>query len=50
MEGYEVLLNTSVITAGVNINNPNVTDIIVIGEKDVGKINSMLQELEGQKV
>lgn len=49
MEGYEVLLNTSVITAGVNINNPNVTDIIVIGEKDVGKIKQYVARVRGAK-
>ncbi|HEK8816333.1 TPA: DEAD/DEAH box helicase, partial [Clostridioides difficile] len=49
MEGYEVLLNTSVITAGVNINNPNVTDIIVIGEKDVGKIKQYVARARGAK-
>lgn len=49
MEGYEVLLNTSVITAGVNINNPNVTDIIAIGEKDVGKIKQYVARARGAK-
>ncbi|HGH0517503.1 TPA: DEAD/DEAH box helicase [Clostridioides difficile] len=49
MEGYEVLLNTSVITAGVNINNPNVTDIIVIGEKDIGKIKQYVARVRGAK-
>lgn len=49
MKGYEVLLNTSVITAGVNINNPNVTDIIVIGEKDIGKIKQYVARIRGAK-
>ncbi|EQI18779.1 enzyme, helicase family domain protein, partial [Clostridioides difficile Y165] len=44
-----MLLNTSVITAGVNINNPNVTDIIVIGEKDVGKIKQYVARARGAK-
>ena len=34
----EVLLNTSTIVAGVNIKEPNVTDIIVVGEKDIATI------------
>lgn len=32
------LLNTSVIVAGVNINEPNITDIIIVGEKDLSTI------------
>lgn len=38
MGEYETLLNTSVIVAGVNINEPNITDIIVVGFKDIGTI------------
>lgn len=34
----EGILNTSVIIAGVNINEPNVTDIIVVGVKDPSTI------------
>lgn len=49
MKGYEVLLNTSVIVAGVNINNPNITDIIIIGEKDVGKIKQYVARARGAK-
>ncbi|HFQ6533935.1 TPA: DEAD/DEAH box helicase [Clostridioides difficile] len=49
MEGYEVLLNTSVIVAGVNINNPNITDIVIIGEKDIGKIKQYVARVRGAK-
>ena len=49
MEGYEVLLNTSVIVAGVNINNPNITDIVIIGEKDIGKIKQYVARARGAK-
>ncbi|HEL5639308.1 TPA: DEAD/DEAH box helicase family protein, partial [Clostridioides difficile] len=49
MEGYEVLLNTSVIVAGVNINNPKITDIVVIGEKDIGKIKQYVARVRGAK-
>ncbi|MGS6980752.1 DEAD/DEAH box helicase family protein [Clostridioides difficile] len=49
MKGYEVLLNTSVIVAGVNINNPNITDIIIIGEKDIGKIKQYVARARGAK-
>ena len=38
MKNVDVLLNTSVIVAGVNINEPNITDIIVIGIKDIATI------------
>lgn len=38
MKNVDVLLNTSVIVAGVNINEPNITDIIVIGVKDIATI------------
>ncbi|MDV5741215.1 DEAD/DEAH box helicase, partial [Clostridioides difficile] len=33
----------------VNINNPNVTDIIVIGEKDIGKIKQYVARVRGAK-
>lgn len=38
MSDYEGCLNTSVMVAGVNIKNPDITDIIVVGVKDVGTI------------
>ncbi|HGT1646689.1 TPA: DEAD/DEAH box helicase family protein [Clostridioides difficile] len=38
MQNYDVLLNTTTIVAGVNINNSNITDIIIVGIKDVGTI------------
>lgn len=38
MGDFESLLNTTTIVAGVNIKNPNITDIIVVGLKDIGTI------------
>lgn len=38
MGDFKVLLNTTTIVAGVNIKNPNITDIIVVGLKDIGTI------------
>lgn len=35
---YEGILNTSVIVAGVNIYNKDVTDVIVVGEKDLATV------------
>lgn len=45
----EGLLNTSVIIAGVNIKEPKVTDIIIIGKKDIATIKQYVarfRELE----
>lgn len=38
MDNTQVLLNTSCIIAGVNIKEPFMTDIIVVGFKDIGTI------------
>lgn len=38
MSDFKVLLNTTTIVAGVNIKNPNITDIIISGIKDIGTI------------
>lgn len=38
MDNVQVLLNTSCIIAGVNIKEPDMTDIIVVGFKDIGTI------------
>ncbi|WP_196343002.1 CHC2 zinc finger domain-containing protein, partial [Paraclostridium sordellii] len=49
MGEYETLLNTSVIVAGVNINEPNITDIIVVGFKDIGTIKQYVARFRGLK-
>lgn len=38
MGDFEIMLNTTTIVAGVNIKNPNITDVILVGIKDVGTI------------
>lgn len=38
MGDFETLLNTTTIVAGVNIKNPNITDIVIVGIKDIGTI------------
>ncbi len=47
MGTYEVLLNTTTIVAGVNINNPNITDIVIVGIKDVGTIKQYVARFRG---
>lgn len=42
MSDFEVILNTTTIVAGVNINNPKITDIIVCGLKDIGTIKQYI--------
>lgn len=49
MGEYETLLNTSVIVAGVNINEPNVTDIVIVGFKDIGTIKQYIARFRGLK-
>lgn len=49
MGEYETLLNTSVIVAGVNINEPNVTDIVIVGFKDIGTIKQYVARFRGLK-
>lgn len=41
------LLNTSVIIAGVNINEPSITDIIVVGVKDPSTIKQYVARFRG---
>lgn len=38
MGDFKVLLNTTTIVAGVNIKNPLISDIIIVGIKDIGTI------------
>lgn len=47
MGAYEVLLNTTTIVAGVNINNPKITDIVIVGIKDVGTIKQYVARFRG---
>lgn len=49
MSDFEVLLNTTTIVAGVNINNPKITDIIVSGIKDIGTIKQYVARFRGLK-
>ena len=45
----ELLCNTSVIVAGVNIKEPNMTDIILIGVKDKAHIKQYVARFRGLK-
>lgn len=47
MGDYKVLLNTTTIVAGVNINNPNITDVIIVGIKDIGTIKQYIARFRG---
>lgn len=47
MGHFEVLLNTTTLVAGVNIYNPNITDIIVSGIKDIGTIVQYVARFRG---
>ena len=49
MGDYEVLLNTTTIVAGVNINNSKITDIIVSGIKDIGTIKQYVARFRDLK-
>ncbi|OJT88534.1 DEAD/DEAH box helicase, partial [Clostridioides difficile] len=49
MEGYEVLLNTTTILAGVNIKNKNITDIIIVNMKDIGAIKQYVARFRNLK-
>ena len=49
MGEYETLLNTSVIVAGVNINEPSITDIVIVGFKDIGTIKQYVARFRGLK-
>ena len=49
MKDIDVLLNTSVIVAGVNIYEPNITDVIVIGIKDIATIKQYVARFRDLK-
>lgn len=49
MSDFEVLLNTTTIVAGVNINNPKITDIIISGIKDIGTIKQYVARFRDLK-
>ncbi|MEG1312136.1 MAG: DEAD/DEAH box helicase, partial [Romboutsia sp.] len=42
MGDFETLLNTTTIVAGVNIKNPNISDVIIVGIKDIGTIKQYI--------
>ena len=46
---YEGILNTSIIVAGVNIYDKDITDIIVIGEKDISTIKQYVARFRDLK-
>lgn len=47
MADFEGCLNTSVMVAGVNIKNDNISDIIVAGVKDIGTIKQYVARYRG---
>ncbi|MCC0648458.1 DEAD/DEAH box helicase family protein [Clostridioides sp. ZZV15-6598] len=49
MGDYETLLNTTTILAGVNINNKDITDIIIANIKDVGAIKQYVARFRNLK-
>lgn len=49
MTGYKVILNTTTIVAGVNIKNPRITDIVVVGIKDIGTIKQYIARFRDLK-
>ena len=49
MGDFKVLLNTTTIVAGVNIKNPNVSDIIVSNIKDIGTIKQYIARFRDLK-
>lgn len=49
MANIEGLMNTSVIVAGVNINEPNITDIIIVGVKDPAVIKQYVARFRNLK-
>ena len=46
---YKGILNTSIIVAGVNIYDKDITDIIVIGEKDISTIKQYVARFRDLK-
>lgn len=49
MGDFKALLNTTTIVAGVNIKNPNITDIVVVGIKDIGAIKQYVARFRDLK-
>ncbi|MGO1044482.1 DEAD/DEAH box helicase family protein [Clostridioides difficile] len=49
MGDYETLLNTTTILTGVNINNKDITDIIIVNIKDVGAIKQYVARFRNLK-
>ncbi|EQF29887.1 DEAD/DEAH box helicase family protein [Clostridioides difficile CD160] len=49
MKGYELLLNTTTILAGVNIKNKDITDIIIAGIKDSATIKQYVARFRDLK-
>ena len=49
MGDFKALLNTTTIVAGVNINNPLITDIIISGIKDIGTIKQYVARFRNLK-
>lgn len=49
MGEYKVMLNTTTIVAGVNIKNPDITDIVIVGMKDIGTIKQYVARFRDLK-
>lgn len=49
MKKFDGICNTSVLMAGVNIHEPNITDIIIVGEKDIATIKQYVARFRGLK-
>ena len=49
ISNYEGLLNSSIIVAGVNIYDKDITDIIIIGEKDISTIKQYVARFRDLK-
>ena len=49
MEKVEGICNTSVLIAGLNIKEPNITDIIIIGIKDMATIKQYVARFRDLK-
>ena len=49
MKKFDGICNTSVLMAGVNIYEPNITDIIIVGEKDIATIKQYVARFRDLK-
>lgn len=49
MDDFEIMLNTTTIVAGVNIKNSNISDIILVGIKDIGTIKQYVARFRDLK-